>query len=269
MENVKGIILKALKIIKKDGLKILLFKIWNKIINEIKNLTNPLITMFYLMLNKKNVLNYLKQFSSTNPEESFNFISNKFLKAFKPAQIKKEFVALLETFKEINPQVIMEIGTAKGGSLFSFCKLAKENGLIISLDLLKGQFGGGYTYWRVLFYNAFVDKSKKLYLLRKNSHQQETLEEVKVILNGALLDFLFIDGDHTYDGVKKDFEMYSPLVKKGGSIALHDIAIHSPETGCFVHVFWKELKKQYPNQCKEIIKNEKQGWAGIGVFIKM
>jgi predicted O-methyltransferase YrrM len=37
------------------------------------------------------------------------------------------------------------------------------------------------------------------------------------------LDFLFIDGDHTYEGVKQDFEMYTPLVRKGGLVAMHDI----------------------------------------------
>jgi predicted O-methyltransferase YrrM len=265
MANIKVIVLKASKILKKDGLRVLLLKIWNLIINEIKHLTNDLITISYLMLNK----NYLKQFSSTNPEEIFNFISNKFLKVFKPAQIQEEFIKLLGIFKENNPQVIMEIGTAMGGSLFSFCKLAHENAIIISIDLPKGSFGGGYAGWKIQFYKAFTKEEQKLYLLRKDSHSQETLEEAKKILGGKLIDFLFIDGDHTYDGVKKDFEMYSQLVKKGGIIAFHDIAIHSPETGCFVHVFWKELKKQYPNQCKEIIKNEKQGWAGMGVFRKM
>jgi len=49
-------------------------------------------------------------------------------------------------------------------------------------------------------------------------------------LNGEPLDFLFIDGDHTYEGVKRDFEMYSPLVRNGGIIAFHDIVKHPPET---------------------------------------
>ena len=34
--------------------------------------------------------------------------------------------------------------------------------------------------------------------------------------------FLFIDGDHRYEGVKKDFELYSPKVKVDGIIAFHD-----------------------------------------------
>jgi hypothetical protein len=36
------------------------------------------------------------------------------------------------------------------------------------------------------------------------------------------IDFLFIDGDHTYDAVSQDFELYFPKVKKGGLIFLHD-----------------------------------------------
>jgi len=36
------------------------------------------------------------------------------------------------------------------------------------------------------------------------------------------LDFVYIDGEHTYDGVKKDIELYLPKVKKGGYIGGHD-----------------------------------------------
>ena len=36
------------------------------------------------------------------------------------------------------------------------------------------------------------------------------------------IDFLFIDGDHNYDGVKKDWDLFSPLLKKGSFVAFHD-----------------------------------------------
>jgi predicted O-methyltransferase YrrM len=36
------------------------------------------------------------------------------------------------------------------------------------------------------------------------------------------LDFLFIDGDHAYDSVLKDWELYSTLIKKNGLVAFHD-----------------------------------------------
>jgi predicted O-methyltransferase YrrM len=37
------------------------------------------------------------------------------------------------------------------------------------------------------------------------------------------LDILFIDGDHSYEGVKNDLNNYAPLVKSGGCIILHDV----------------------------------------------
>ena len=52
--------------------------------------------------------------------------------------------------------------------------------------------------------------------------------------------FLFIDGDHTSEGVKRDWEMYSQLVRPGGLVAFHDIASSYDDTQ--VARFWNELK---------------------------
>lgn len=90
------------------------------------------------------------------------------------------------------------------------------------------------------------------------------LNRVKATLEGQALDYLFIDGDHTYEGAKRDFELYAPLVRQGGIIALHDIAEHPPALGCEVSRFWKKIKSQYRHT--EIIKDPQQGWAGIGVL---
>jgi hypothetical protein len=39
------------------------------------------------------------------------------------------------------------------------------------------------------------------------------------------IDFLFIDGDHTYDGVKLDFDLYSTILSENGIIVVHDTDI--------------------------------------------
>ncbi|MEM1898669.1 MAG: hypothetical protein QXD36_06220 [Sulfolobales archaeon] len=49
--------------------------------------------------------------------------------------------------------------------------------------------------------------------MRADSHDLNTLKAVKEILRDQKVDFLFIDSDHICDDVKKDFEMYSPLVR--------------------------------------------------------
>ena len=87
---------------------------------------------------------------------------------------------------------------------------------------------------------------------------------VKGILNGKELDFLFIDGDHTYEGVRKDFEMYGKLVVKGGVIAFHDIVPGPPESVGGVPKFWNEIKHSF--NYVEFVKDWKQGGYGIGVI---
>jgi len=78
------------------------------------------------------------------------------------------------------------------------------------------------------------------------------------------LDVLFIDGDHSYGGVKADWEMYGPLVAPDGLIAFHDIVPHRPETECEVYTLWQELKTRFAH--REIIANIGQSWGGIGII---
>ena len=152
---------------------------------------------------------------------------------------------MLEIIRKINPRVILEIGTARGGTLFLFAQIAEPDATIISIDLPGGRFGGGYPKWMIPIFKSFFKEDQKLYLIRRDSHDPLTLNIVRSILANRLVDFLFIDGDHTYEGVKKDFKTYSPLVRKGGIIAFHDIALGPFENVGGVPRFWKEIKHSY------------------------
>ena len=216
-------------------------------------------------LTGKKGLQKLKNFQSGDIDGIWDFLSNNFYGQIMPQQVEAEFKELLNFFVERAPNVIMEIGTMQGGTLFCFSKLAADDALIISIDLPKAKYGGGYPKWKVPVYQSFKKTDQTMFLLREDSHQDSTLEKLKNILNGRLIDFLLIDGDHSYEGVKKDFEMYSPLVRKGGIIALHDIAVHPPEANCNVSEFWAQIT---PPFLKELIQDKKQGWGGIGVLEK-
>jgi len=182
----------------------------------------------------------------------------------KPAQVKEEISKFLGIIEEKRPHTILEIGTANGGTLYLFSQIASENSTIISVDLPEGKFGGGYPKAKIPLYKSFTKENQRIYLIRADSHASKTLAKVKEILNNQTVDFLFIDGDHTYEGVKKDFEMYSSLVKRGGIIGFHDIVHHPFVTGCQVEKFWKEIKQKY--KTKEVISSANQIWAGIGII---
>jgi cephalosporin hydroxylase len=180
------------------------------------------------------------------------------------AQVRSEIVELGKILQAFPPRRSLEIGTNYGGTLLMLCTLSPPAAQIISIDLPWGRFGGGYPLRKIPLYRRFPRFGQRLHLIRADSHAAETKQRVLRILSGEPLDYLFLDGDHTYDGVRRDFEVYAPLVRSGGIAAFHDIAEHKREKDCGVDRFWSETKQRYRH--REIIADPKQGWAGIGVL---
>lgn len=183
---------------------------------------------------------------------------------FKAGQVRGELAALGEILAELCPERSLEIGTAQGGTLFLLTRLASPRATIVSVDLPGGMFGGGYGVWGKWFYQRFARRRQQLHLLQGDSHSAEMLERAEIALGNQPLDYLFIDGDHRYEGVKRDFEMYGPLVRKGGLIAFHDIVEGSSDAVGDVPKFWNEVKSAYRHE--EFINDPLQGGYGIGVL---
>lgn len=164
------------------------------------------------------------------------------------AQVKQEpeeFYGLLEEIEKVSPKVILEIGILRGGIISYYRDKVKVMGI---------EMTGNYPDDVII----------------GDSHSDNTLNEVKKRLNGQELDVLFIDADHSYEGCKKDYEMYAPLVRKGGIVAFHDIiqngwhkeAWEQCQEKIQVWKLWEELKAEIPY--KEIVHDK--SWAGIGVL---
>ena len=220
-----------------------------------------------LKINRGKFLNReIKSINNITDAIEFVFSFQYLTFSIKVAQVKYEITKLLEILRDLKPKIILEIGTAGGGTLYLFTRIIDPEATILSVDLPGGFFGGGYSKWKTPLYQSFAKKGQEIKLLRADSHNPETFKLVKNVLVDKKVDFLFIDGDHTYEGVKRDFNMYSSLVKEGGIIAFHDIAEHDPSSSCKVNKFWNELKDDY--EYLEIIENKKQKWAGIGVIYR-
>ena len=178
-------------------------------------------------------------------------------------QRRPEILGLAERLRELSPRVIVEIGTFKGGTLFVFCRVAREVRRVVSIDLPGGEYGGGFDARRQRLYRQFLaDRPEaRMEFLRADSHAPETLGALEGLLGRAPIDFLYIDGDHTYDGVRLDFELYGPLVRKGGMIAFHDI--RTRDAGYGVPDFWSEVKGSYAYE--ELVDPESTN-MGIGIL---
>jgi len=183
-----------------------------------------------------------------------------------PTQKRGEIKKLLEILSELKPKNVLEIGTSNGGTLFLICKTIASDATIISIDKPDGPFGGElFPNWKIPLYESFSSKNQNIHFIREDSHDQNTFSKVKNILKGKKFDFILIDGDHSYEGVKKDYEMYSQLVKNNGMIAFHDINPGSKKHVGDVPKFWKEIKNQHTNV--EILDFDGTESYGIGLLL--
>jgi predicted O-methyltransferase YrrM len=183
-------------------------------------------------------------------------------------QIRSEIGAFLHLLETDPPHTVLEIGTAAGGTLFLLARAAAPDALLVSVDLRGGQFGGGYAPWRARLYRSFAREAQRVELVLGDSHEPRTQERIRHMLDGNALDLLFVDGDHTYEGVKQDFADYSPLVRPGGLVAFHDIVPGGPgkhgDPGG-VPTFWRELRTTQLDTI-ELVEDWEWGSCGIGVI---
>jgi len=78
-------------------------------------------------------------------------------------------------------------------------------------------------------------------------------------------DLIFIDADHTYEGVKSDFNNYLPMLSKRGVIGFHDV--ECPDW-MGINKFWNELENTNKYNMKKFVKKEYLIQYGIGMLSK-
>lgn len=168
------------------------------------------------------------------------------------------------------PRTVLEIGTLRGGTLAVWCQIAAPDALIVSVDLPCGKWGGGYADADVERLQALAQPGQTLELIRGDSHDPKVFNRVYELLEGRSVDLLFIDGDHSYGGVKADWHDYAPYVADGGLVVLHDVLPHPDVPGCDVDRLWEELKSSHTTIefADPSDRHPEWGqWGGIGAVI--
>jgi GT2 family glycosyltransferase len=159
---------------------------------------------------------------------------------------------------EINPRICVELGTHSGNSYFSFCQAVRDESLTsrcYAVDTWKGDnqagFYGDEVYEMVNRHNESQYKSfSTLYRM--------TFDEALGRFQDRSVDLLHIDGLHTYEAVRHDFESWLPKLAPGAIVLFHDIEVYGGDFG--VWKFWRELKNKYPMRLEFLHS------AGLGVL---
>lgn len=143
--------------------------------------------------------------------------------------------------RDLQPKVFVELGTHNGFSYFLGCQTIEE------LNLSSKAYA--VDHWRGDQHAGHFDESVYESVVELNAQYQNFSNLVKMSFLEARslvpdqIDLLHIDGLHTYEAVKEDFETWLPKMSENGVIILHDIHVRRADFG--VYKLWKEIKSQY------------------------
>lgn len=164
----------------------------------------------------------------------YNFQGFGRYRSIRAQQIREEITWLAEIVQSHEPETVMEIGTARGGTLYIWNRFLDSTEKIISVDF-------SIDEKIIRFFDTF-GRTNTIYL-REDSQDPETAR--KIAEEVEEIDFLLVDGDGSYEGVKRDFENYLPLMADDGIIAFHDIGTRPDYEASQVEKFWEEIKAEY------------------------
>ena len=163
--------------------------------------------------------------------------------------------------ENLQPKLIVELGTHYGVSFFSFCEAANEyspSTFIYAIDTWKGDEHAGF--YEEDIYEVVSNHQEKYHKLRSRL-VRSSFDEAAEKFQNEIIDILHIDGLHTYEAVRHDFRIWLPKVKEGGTIIFHDWNVREKDFG--VWKLWAEIKEMTGCKCIEIPNGH-----GLGIATK-
>ena len=159
----------------------------------------------------------------------------------------------------LRPRSVVELGVHRGFSYFAFCQAVRRLRLdtrCFAVDHWVGDAHAG-------FYGADVYRDvcrhNRRYAGFSRLIRADFTDASRTFADGAV-DLLHIDGCHTYEAVRRDFETWLPKLSERGVVLLHDTAEYRRDFG--VYLLWDELRERYPHF--EFTHGHGLGVVGIG-----
>jgi glycosyltransferase involved in cell wall biosynthesis/SAM-dependent methyltransferase/uncharacterized protein YbaR (Trm112 family) len=143
------------------------------------------------------------------------------------------------------PRVFVELGTHTGFSHLAFCQAVSRLQIAakgFAVDTWEGDEQTG-------FYGAEVLEELAPYHDRRygafSRLVKATFDEAVESFENGSIDLLHVDGLHSYEAVRHDFETWRPKLSERAIVLLHDTNVREPGFG--VHRLWAELSTEHPS----------------------
>jgi predicted O-methyltransferase YrrM len=201
---------------------------------------------------------------------NFNTIWNSCLK-FNIEQKPEEFKLFLDHLSNTKKRkYALEIGSNFGGTSVALCHLYEK---VIAIDIKHHEN-----------FDTIKEKYPNFNYIIGDSTSNDTVEAIKNL--GVEFDLIFIDGDHSYNGVKNDYDKFKQFLADDGYLAFHDVVESdvTKEYDIFVYKFWDEIIESYneyytffatekddkyskDNEFHKLLQNTHYSlWGGIGLI---
>lgn len=147
--------------------------------------------------------------------------------------------------KALRPGTLVELGTHKGDSYLAFCEAAVRFGTgtkCRAVDTWKGDPQAR------LYGDEVLDELRRHHDSAYGGFStliRSTFDEAVQQFDDGSIDLLHIDGLHTYEAVKHDFETWRPKLSRSGVILFHDTEVRQNDFG--VYRLWDELCEKFPS----------------------
>ncbi|WP_386340934.1 class I SAM-dependent methyltransferase [Xanthomonas citri pv. citri] len=145
----------------------------------------------------------------------------------------------------MRPGILVELGTHRGASYLAFCQAIQRCAVqtkCYAVDTWEGDDHAGEYSEEVFF--TLLDYHQRNYADFSRLMRMRFEEAVQYFDDGTV-DLLHIDGLHTYEAVRGDFETWKSKLSRRAVVLFHDINVRERDFG--VWRYWAEMRERYPS----------------------